>query len=513
MVRARKLRASTSVSVLVVLSILIPVVLVGPARADVPASMDNPPGCVTARSTVDTQCGAQGRDHFALPEHRPPIEACRERKATSGSVVTRILPDGPRREDGSLAFVSGACVYLPPNYDSSGLAYPVVYLLHGGGGDQANWLTFGNVQSLLDAQYAQDPGRAVIAVMPDGSNGQWYDYYDRSFLTQTYVLDHLLPYVDGRFRTIPDRRGRVIAGLSNGGFGAGMFAAQAPDTFVAAGLMSANIEAYGFDGLFQPMLDGPAGPVAEQVPGSETYYYGHLPKNLVPNLDHVDLVIDVGATCTNDALIDGCVTWAYPESLFYVHNESFRQALVDNGYAGTVDYQAGEGSHAWRWWMKWLVERHLPFFYQRMARPQSVSAPMPRSAVPSTFRYRSVRPQFAAWGYDVRVQRAAEEFLDLTDVRLGGLTIRGSGAVVVTTAGRYRPHSRHRVEGHGAPPSTLVADAAGRLRIPVDLGPSHQDNEYSAGGMTQSLDEDYFTTRSVTLRPVSGSTPWPGRTP
>jgi S-formylglutathione hydrolase FrmB len=484
--------------------------LTGPASADVPSSQDNPPGCVTAKSTLDTQCGAQGRDHFALPQHRPPIEACATHSAPSGSVITRVLPDGPLRADGSLAFVSGACVYLPPGYENSGLSYPVVYLLHGGGGDEANWVTFGGVQQLLDAQYAQDPAHAVIAVMPDGYNGNWYDFYNKSFLVQTYFLDYVIPYVDSHFRTIADRRGRVIEGLSNGGYGAAMFAAKAPDRFVAAGLMSANIEADDFEGLYEPMVSGRfRSSSTDGVVGAETYYYGNLPKNLVPNLDHVDLVIDVGGTCsTNDVLIDGCSTWAYPEALFRVTNENFKQALDDNHYAGTCDFRESEGSHAWRWWIKWFTERDLPFFYERMLAPMPTSSATFTPTPPGSFRYRSISPTFSVWGYDVTVQRQAEEFLDLDTVTAAGFQIRGTGSAVITTAARYRQGTHYTVAGTGpAGPVTLTADRSGRLRIPVDLGPSHVDNQYSVPGMALSGTAGYFVTRTVTIREPGGRIP------
>src|SRR2546423_5925798 len=180
-------------------------------------SQDNPPGCTTATSETAEQCGAQGRDHFANADHKPPIEACADVRSPLGSVVTRVIPRGPTREDGSLAFISGACVYLPPGYDRAPLRYPVLYLLHGGGGGQGAPVNFGHIQHMLDDAFAADPSHALIAVMPDGRSGMWFDYYNRSFQIETYVLDYLIPYIDRHFRTIAAARGRAIDGLSNGG--------------------------------------------------------------------------------------------------------------------------------------------------------------------------------------------------------------------------------------------------------------------------------------------------------
>jgi hypothetical protein len=90
-----------------------------------------------------------------------------------------VLPKGPLQPDGkTLAFTSGVCIYLPPNYTRGHLRYPVLYLLHGGGGDAADWVTFGHIRSIMDGMAEADPSRAAIVVMPDGTDAQWYDGID-----------------------------------------------------------------------------------------------------------------------------------------------------------------------------------------------------------------------------------------------------------------------------------------------------------------------------------------------
>ncbi|MDQ3106768.1 MAG: esterase family protein, partial [Actinomycetota bacterium] len=426
------------------------------------AAQDNPPGCTTASAEEDDGCGAQGRDHFGDASHKAPIEACADVRSPAGSVVTRIIPDGPRRADGTLAFTSGVCIYLPPGYESSQLRYPVLYLLHGGGGDQGNWVTNGNLQATLDARIAADPRDAVIAVLPDGRSGQWYDSFDGRFLIERYVLDHLLPYVDARLRTIPDRSARAIAGLSNGGYGAMHFAARRPDAFVAAGAMSSNMGAYGFK--LGNQVNGPA------------YYPGHLPEELAINLDGVDLTMDIGASCTSDLTVDLCATLAV-DAAFIPANRAFTDRLRAVGHVGDLEYRETEGSHAWRWWTAWLRDRHLPFLLARLRDPAADATPT--SPLPASFRYRTIADRFSVWGYDVEVTRGVREFLDLTNVTESGLTVQGSGTVVVTTATRYEPGSRYRVSGTGVDPFVLTSDELGRLRLPIGLGPSHANEQYS----------------------------------
>jgi len=454
---------------------------------------DDPEGCTTATAETQEGCGAQGRDHFGNAEHRPPVEACAERATAGGGRITRILPDGPRRPDGSPAFVTGACVYLPPGYDEGRLRYPVLYLLHGGGGDQADWTTFGQVEDILDRAHADDPDHALIAVMPDGRSGQWYDYEDGSYRFETYVLDHVIPYVDAHLRTIPDRRGRVIAGLSNGGYGTLHLAGKRPDLFVAAGAMSSNLGARGFSGL------GPADAV---------HYQGSVPYQLAPNYDEVDLILDLGTSCRSDVTVDLCATLAV-DLAFWPDHIAFANQMEAVGHRGTFDYREAEGAHAWRWWTTWLEERDLPFFRERLLPPQPVGARIDPSPLPESFRYRSVAPEFTVWDHVVAVDRDNREFLDLADVTADGFTATGSGTVTLTTAARHRPGSVFTVEGATDQAQTVVADRAGRLTVIVDLGPSHQADQFTPEARAAEAAGGYWTTREVRFVRTEGTAPPP----
>ncbi len=129
-------------------------------------------------------------------------------------------------------------VYLPSGYDYSGLSYPVVYLLHGNGGDENSWATQGNVQEVADTLVSEERIPPVIIVMPE-ANTTWY--VDRKENMESAVIEELIPEIENQFRTIPTREGRVIAGLSMGGYGALRFALLYPEMFAAAGLLSPAI--------------------------------------------------------------------------------------------------------------------------------------------------------------------------------------------------------------------------------------------------------------------------------
>ncbi|MDX2167867.1 MAG: alpha/beta hydrolase-fold protein [Deltaproteobacteria bacterium] len=431
--------------------------------------------------------GRDGRNPLNNPADVRPVDACAdELRATAASLVIRILPRGPLTADGSLAFTAGACVYLPPGYLDSGLAYPVLYLLHGGGGDQADWVAQGGVQAIMDEAVAADPANAAIVVMPDGTDGQWYDSFDGSSQVQHYVLHFLVPYVERHFRTIATRAGRAIDGLSNGGYGAMHLAAKAPDRFVVAGAMSANLAGLSFAGL-----QGGAAPA---------YALGSVPYYLAENLDRLDLTIDIGTECRGDRDIDNCLAWQF-EQLFAPANRQFDERLraIRTAADGVVEYREGEGAHAWRWWSRWLRERHLPFLLARLADPRPVTAPpLPDPTPPSPFRYRSIAPAFDVWGYHVAVERGVREFLDLRAVTADGLIVQGSGRVTITAPG-YAAGAAYVVSGAGLEPQRLVADAAGRLRFRVDLGPSHVFEQFTPAANAAEAAGGYWTVRSIVI--------------
>lgn len=129
-------------------------------------------------------------------------------------------------------------VYLPSGYDSATLRYPVLYLLHGNGGDRLGWVNAGHIQATVDALVDADDMPPAVVVMPDAGT-TWY--VDRKEKMETALLRDLLPDVEQTFRVIGTREGRLVAGQSMGGFGAMRCALKYPDMFAAAALLSPAI--------------------------------------------------------------------------------------------------------------------------------------------------------------------------------------------------------------------------------------------------------------------------------
>ena len=118
-----------------------------------------------------------------------------------------------------------ALVYTPPGYSDS-KKYPVLYLLHGIGGDEKEWYNGGNPQIILDNLYAQNKLTPMIVIMPNGraikddraiGNHMAADKVAGFAVFEKDLLNDLIPYVESKFSVLTDRESRAIAGLSMGG--------------------------------------------------------------------------------------------------------------------------------------------------------------------------------------------------------------------------------------------------------------------------------------------------------
>jgi enterochelin esterase-like enzyme len=134
----------------------------------------------------------------------------------------------------------GYSIYLPAGYGQHpGRRYPVVYLLHGGSGSDSFFLDLG-VRQTMDAVVASGAVRPMILVLVDGGpkfNGD--GHVTTSF--GDYAATELLPDVDARWHTVPERSGRAIGGISLGGRHALEFAAEHPSLVTAVGGHSTSI--------------------------------------------------------------------------------------------------------------------------------------------------------------------------------------------------------------------------------------------------------------------------------
>jgi enterochelin esterase-like enzyme len=140
-----------------------------------------------------------------------------------GSPVGKI--DTVQYQSKTVGNVRKALVYTPPGYNKK-KKYPVLYLLHGIGGDEKEWLKGGNPQLIVDNLYAGKMVEPMIVVMPNGramkddratGNIMAPDKVAAFATFEKDLLTDLIPFIEKKYAVLADREHRAIAGLSMGG--------------------------------------------------------------------------------------------------------------------------------------------------------------------------------------------------------------------------------------------------------------------------------------------------------
>ncbi len=164
--------------------------------------------------------------------------------------VSRVWYDSPL-----LGMRRRMSVYTPAGYESDSNRYPVLYLLHGMGGDEEAWLALGRTAQIMDNLIAAGKAEPMIVVMPNGNASQEAAPGEthHGFLPPTTALPktmdgsyemsfpEIVEFTDNHYRTLADKQHRAIAGLSMGGFHSRHISMQYPDMFDYVGLFSAAI--------------------------------------------------------------------------------------------------------------------------------------------------------------------------------------------------------------------------------------------------------------------------------
>ena len=215
-----------------------------------------------------------------------------------------------------------AIVITPDNYAST-QALPVVYLLHGYSGNYSDWAI-----KAKGFEKAADLYQ-MIFVCPDGGFGSWYwdSPVDPNFKYETYVSSELVSWVDSKYKTIRDKKGRGITGLSMGGHGALFLALKHQDVFGAAGTMSGGVDIRPFPNNWDMALR--LGKLSEHPEHWEKYTVMNMLHLLTPN--SLALIIDCGT-----------------EDFFFKVNENLHQQLLYRNIPH--EYISRPGAHNWNYW-------------------------------------------------------------------------------------------------------------------------------------------------------------------
>ena len=224
-------------------------------------------------------------------------------------------------------------VYLPACYDpNSSRSFPVLYLLHGAGGDENAWSELGRAAQILDNLIAQGKCTPMIVVMPNGNGAQQAmpgeypnSMYKPKFMNERCMegsieaafIKDVVGYVDSHYRTIRNKDYRAIAGLSMGGFHSLYISANNPKWF-------------GYIGLFSAAIN-------RQAEGENAYIYQDLDQKL-KNLFALQPKLYFIAIGNSDFL--------------YKDNVEFCKKL--DGIGAKYEYLETDDGHVWKNWRKYL---------------------------------------------------------------------------------------------------------------------------------------------------------------
>ncbi len=146
--------------------------------------------------------------------------------------------------------VTPSAYYEPAN---AGKKFPVVYLLHGSPGNPGNFIKLGNFPQRLQSAISAKQVAPVLFVIPDGNyvgqkegDSEWADSADRRDRFETWIAKEVVPWTDSHFRTRPDPASRLLAGVSEGGFGSVNLALHNPSVFGGAIGLSGYYDMRGF---------------------------------------------------------------------------------------------------------------------------------------------------------------------------------------------------------------------------------------------------------------------------
>ena len=227
-------------------------------------------------------------------------------------------------------------VYTPAGFDRNDrkTKYPVLYLLHGGGGDEDAWSTLGRTCQILDNLIAQGKAKPMLVVMPNGNPNQYaaqtlgipvktdVKQYASGFDNYSSLVADIVPYIEKNYPVIKNRKGRAVAGLSMGGGQSFFIAFRNVDLFANVGIFSSGL-------IGSAAIGGAPFDAEQHFPGFYT---------TPGRYNRFDVIY---LSCgEEDGRIDGM--------------RDFRQKMEKAGYKGIV-WEQYPGNHEWKVWRRNLA--------------------------------------------------------------------------------------------------------------------------------------------------------------
>lgn len=262
-------------------------------------------------------------------------------------------------------------VYTPPAYCDTSRLFPVLYLLHGTGGDENSWCDCGRAIQIVDNMIAEGKVCPMIVVMPNGDitldaapgESPYMDAKPSSNnlasqygIFESKFMNDIVGYVDSHYRTIPNRESRAIAGLSLGGMQTLFITANNPNDFSYIGLFSPQIK---------PTFTGGIGSQVKAVRSTISKFKQILSsfrnegndQNASSERD-ISIKIYDDIDTKMDSLFSNlprCYYIAVGKDDFVKKPvDEFANRLKNKNYP--INYTVTDGTHKWSNWRKYLVE-------------------------------------------------------------------------------------------------------------------------------------------------------------
>ena len=227
-------------------------------------------------------------------------------------------------------------VYTPYGYEpkKTKVKYPVLYLLHGGGGDEDAWSTLGRTCQILDNLIAAGKAEPMLVVMPNGNPSQYASQtlgiaenanvkkYSSGFDNYSSLVADIVPFIESRYNVITNKKGRSVAGLSMGGGQSFYIAFRNVDKFSSVGIFSSGL-------IGASAIGGEPFDAEKQIPG------------MLSQSDKFNKFDVIYLACgEQDNRIDGML--------------EFKATLDSKGYKGVV-WEQCPGGHEWKVWRRNLA--------------------------------------------------------------------------------------------------------------------------------------------------------------
>lgn len=268
-------------------------------------------------------------------------------------------------------------VYTPSEYKTNPTKiFPVLYLLHGSGGDENAWEEAGRAIQILDNLISQGKAEPMVVVMPNGivkyAAAPGYDPQSPNAkatamnpesmlgIYESTFVPEIVSYIEANYRVKKDKANRAIAGLSLGGLHTIFISANNPDMFDYVGLFSAQTTNALNDNRINTL--GGLATEVESLASKITFLNGTKFAKKVSgfaskfNDGRLEIYSKLDVKLKNQ--------FANPPKLYYIAvgkedfvkklNDDFRAKLNAGGYQYT--YNETDGGHSWENWRKYLVD-------------------------------------------------------------------------------------------------------------------------------------------------------------